>query len=591
MRQTLRPIVLIGVMLMATHVEAAGDALPQRMDVLKDFLARPALTTGDVRTSRLEHEGRPALAVEVKRGGVHPWDLGVSWPTPVGLKKGDVLHVTMLVRGSAQNEQGEAMLGVAFERLGEPWTKSMEREYALGREWRRIDIPFRSAEAYAAGKSHLTLRLAYGAQRIEIAEMAVALHGEGGDPATLPRTVLSYRGREEGAAWRVAALARIERLRKQDVTVNVIDADGKPLAGAQVRIRQTLQAYKFGSAVVGAAIVGDRPEHARYREIVLRSFNAAVMENDLKWPGWEGAWGQRMRREQTLEALKWLNHRDIAVRGHVLVWPNWQHAPADVKKLADDKPALRKRIDGRITDAVTATRGLLYEWDVVNEPFANHEMLDVLGREEMVRWFKLAREANPQVRLFLNDYPQLRRRGGAHLDHFEQTLRFLKDAGAPIGGVGIQCHYGENVSPPDELLHGLDRFARLGMPIVCTEYDVVSNDEALQADYLRDHLIAWFSHPATTGFLMWGFWEGAHWRPVAAMYRKDFTPKPAATVWDEWVRRRWMSDEAGRSDASGAFAARVFKGRHEVEVTSGGKSQKSTFEVLDERETITITLR
>src|SRR5438045_8528998 len=52
-----------------------------------------------------------------------------------------------------------------------------------------------------------------------------------------------------------------------------------------------------------------------------------------------------------------------------------------------------------------------------------------------------------------------------------------------------------------------------------TELDIDSNDDKLQADYLRDFLPASFSHPNTNGLLMWGSWEPAHWRPNAAMYR------------------------------------------------------------------------
>ena len=43
--------------------------------------------------------------------------------------------------------------------------------------------------------------------------------------------------------------------------------------------------------------------------------------------------------------------------------------------------------------------------------------------------------------------------------------------------------------------------------------------------------LACFSHEAYTGFVMWGFWEGAHWKPETALWRKDWTEKPAAKIW------------------------------------------------------------
>ncbi len=49
-------------------------------------------------------------------------------------------------------------------------------------------------------------------------------------------------------------------------------------------------------------------------------------------------------------------------------------------------------------------RGLVAEWDAINETFTNHDLMDVLGREEMVEWFKAAREADPDARLYINGY-------------------------------------------------------------------------------------------------------------------------------------------------------------------------------------------
>jgi len=50
-----------------------------------------------------------------------------------------------------------------------------------------------------------------------------------------------------------------------------------------------------------------------------------------------------------------------------------------------------------------------------------------------------------------------------------------------------------------------------------------------------------FAHPAVKGIMMWGFWEGRHWRPEAALWRKDWTIKPNRRAYvnlmDEWKTR------------------------------------------------------
>jgi GH35 family endo-1,4-beta-xylanase len=191
----------------------------------------------------------------------------------------------------------------------------------------------------------------------------------------------------------------------------------------------------------------------------------------------------------------------------------------------------------------------------------------------MIRWFRIARETDPGPRLYLNDYPPLDGAavGNPHLDHFEKTLRFLKDGGAPLGGIGFQCHFGESVIPPDRLLSGLDRFAKLGLPIAVTEFDINTTDEQLQADYTRDFMTALFSHRAVNSILMWGFWEGRHWLPDAALYRRDWSVKPNGKAWRDLVFKEWWTNADGKTGRDGAYRTRGFLGDYRITVRANGK--------------------
>jgi GH35 family endo-1,4-beta-xylanase len=91
------------------------------------------------------------------------------------------------------------------------------------------------------------------------------------------------------------------------------------------------------------------------------------------------------------------------------------------------------------------------------------------------------------------------------------------------------------VTPPEEVLKRLDRFATFRKPLIITEFDIDTNDEQTRAGYTRDFLTAVFSHPAATGFLMWGFWEGSHWKPKSAMYRRDWSEKPNLRAYRDLV--------------------------------------------------------
>ncbi len=557
---------------------APGKPLPGGVSLLPaDALGAFAVTGAkdQVEMQAVSVSGQPftralRLRTKTKPESEYSYQLAATPTAPV--KKGDVLLATFSVRGveGGQAETGEARTQFVFERATDPHTKSATQDVAIPRgQWRRIDVPFVAVEDGPAGQTRISFRLGYAPQVIDIGGVSVVNYGDKVALGDLPRTRATYAGREPDAAWRKEARARIEKIRKADLAVTVTDKNGKPLAGANVQVRMKRHAFPFGSAVAAEMLLGDSPDQRRYQEMVPRLFNRVVMENDLKWPGWEA------NRERALQGVAWLRERGIEVRGHTLVWPSWRWLPKDLPTLKDDKAALARRVRDHITDEAGALRGQLVEWDVVNEPYRNHDLMDILGYDAMVEWFQLARAADPKPRLFLNDYPPLdgAATANAHLNNFEKNLRFLQDGGAPLGGVGFQCHFGGSVIPPARVLSGLDRFAKLGLPIAVTELDINTTDEELQADYLRDFLTAAFSHPSVNSIIMWGFWEGRHWLPNAALWRRDWTIKPNGQAWLDLVQKAWWTNADAKTDGQGAYQTRGFLGDYEITVTANGKTR------------------
>jgi GH35 family endo-1,4-beta-xylanase len=193
----------------------------------------------------------------------------------------------------------------------------------------------------------------------------------------------------------------------------------------------------------------------------------------------------------------------------------------------------------------------------------------------MTTWFQLAHQVDPKPVLFLNDYAGLVNLGEdtPHKDAFEKTLRDLKAHGAPIGGLGIQSHFGDELTPPALLVKELDRWAALGLQIQITEFDIDIPDEKIQAQYTRDFMTAVFSHPAVTAIIIWGFWENAHWRPRAALYRKDWSIKPNGEAWNDLVLKEWHTDVTAQTDAAGLAATRAFMGKYQITVTYQGQTK------------------
>jgi GH35 family endo-1,4-beta-xylanase len=522
--------------------------------------------------TRVKAEGQPfaeALRCEVATRPAHTWDIQFQFRTTRKIEKGEVLWARFYARTlAAKTESGEGRVCVIFEKNSPPNDKSLSFDLDLGREWNEYFFPFKSRNAYEAGKASAGFHLGTLEQTVEIADFEVFTFGKDADMNRLPRTRIAYAGQALDAPWRAAANERIGQHRKADLAVTVTDAAGKPLPGAKVHVAMTRHAFGWGSAVTVKGILRQDADGERYRAIIEKNYTRVVFENDLKWHSWDNP----ANHARILQAADWLRARTIEVRGHCLVWPSWKNTPRDLPALKDNPEALRQRINSHITSVVSTLKGRLVDWDVINEPYNNNDIMKVLGDGEMIAWFKLARQHDPDVRLTLNDYAILSAGGmdTRHQDHFEKTLRFLKDGGAPITGLGLQSHFGGTPTPPERMLAILDRYAALGLDISITEHDIDTQDESLQAAFTRDFLTTVFSHPSVTAVLTWGFWEKSHWRPSAAYYRADWSLTPAGQAWLDLVTKKWWTDAALETAADGTARTRGFLGDYEITVTHNG---------------------
>ncbi len=412
---------------------------------------------------------------------------------------------------------------------------------------------------------------------------------------------------QDDDAWRAEAAARIGEHRMGPLTVEVVDGDGEPVAGARVHVQQTRHAFRFGTAVNRAMFAGPTSETddaATYRAKVGELFNAAVLENGHKWRVWDKAGS----RQETVATTNWLLDHGLHVRGHCLVWqhrnPKWS-VPDDVTE-SDDPAYVRQRVAEHIREEITFTygnHGRLDEWDMVNEPVTEHTLTDKLTpgvpKEEapdLVDWFNLAHDAAPEVRLFINDFHILVGDFTGHRDSYEKTIRFLLDHDAPLGGIGFQGHYhgGNLTPPPTEVYDRLQRFAAFGVPLLVTEFDMFGKgwDEGQKQAWLSDFMTVCFSHPAVEGFYMWGFWDGRHWNDDAPLFTREWTLKPEGQAWMDLVYGDWWTDTTGTTDAAGRYTVRPFRGEHRVTVTGPDETtgEATATVTADDRPAVRVTL-
>ena len=563
----------------AAELPKGGRALiEQAHGALKPF--GPLAGSGAI--TEVEVSGQPfARALRVDTHGRAPGkgDSGLVAGIRTPLAKGDVLWIGFKARRlKSSRETGEAFINVRFEQLANgkyTWPSHVERGISIGGDWSETMIPFVMEKDVTPDQVQLAIHFDTYEQSFEMGPVHFLHFGREVALADLPRSVIRYEGDEADAPWREQARARIERLRKGDLLVRVEDAAGKPLRGAQVTVRMRRNAFDWGTAITSELVLKqDSADAAHYREKLAAYFNEAVFENEAKAKNWPQQ-DPRDKGGKIKRAVGWLKEHGINTRGHVLVWPSWRNTQhlAGIPNIKSDPEVLRKALLDGIAEQAGVLRGQFHEWDVINEATLHREFMDILGRREMVAWFKAARQADPQARLYLNDYTMFHGAGpGSPSQAFYDNVQFLKEQGAQMDAIGEQAHIGGTPPGIPYVLERLDHFGQLKVPIKITEFDINSNDDEYKARYLSDFMTAVYSHPATNGFVQWGFWEGAHWFPVAALWSRDWTLRKHGQAYIDLVRKTWWTDADARTSATGSVKVRGFTGLYSVTVQHKGRT-------------------
>lgn len=501
------------------------------------------------------------------------WDAQIQFSTVAGIATNDVILVAFYARTlSSVQETGEGSLTVVVEN-NTTYTKEISTKIAIGRDWKQYYASVKSNSTWTAAQVRYAFFVGYASQTIEIADVKFLNYKTTLALSDLPVTEITYSGQAADAAWRVSAADRINQIRKGKVDVVVQDKDGKVLKDASVTIEMVRHQFGFGSAIPASVFL----TNTTFRNKVYELFNEVVFENDLKWPQFNPNSTLNLRR-----SLDSLDRKKIAVRGHNVIWPSWKWCPATLQALSTNPPALKSAIEKRIDEVTLFTKGRLNDWDVINEPYSEHEIMDVLGNEVMADWLKRVRLNDQNVKLYINDYGILSSSGQdvKKQDSYFNLIKYLEGLGAPVDGVGMQGHFSSDLTPITKVYSIIDRFAALGKEIKITEHDINITQRAVQADYTRDFMTILFSHASVKSFMIWGFWQNSHWRPDAALFNADWTIRPHGEAWKKLVFDEWWTKKTDLiADAGGKVTFEGFLGTYKYTVKSGGKEITGTFNV------------
>ncbi len=541
--------------------------------------------------------------VDVLGVGNNQWDIGMGNRIQESISDQDIVLVTFWARRNSEDSE----LFLFAEDVN-----SFEKEYyisvGLTPDWTQYFIAFEASKNYVINEMAIGFHFGAQIQNIEIGGFTALNYNDQYPLDQVPSSfsTFGYEGMEEDAQWRVDANARIETNRKANLTINISDMNGDPVQGAVVEVKQIAHEFGFGSAIVPSRFPGNDATLSIYTDKILdldgegHGFNVAVTENALKWDGWEDEWIGSP--EETASAIQWLSDNNITTRGHTLIWPGFQYMPDDIAANQNDLSYLRNRINGRIETMLNhpVIGELITEWDVLNEIAVNRDLEGAFmadpnyntGREVYEEILSKVKDTNPATKMYINDYVVLSGGGSGNnvINRYKQFLDELDANPTDFDGIGFQAHIGAQPTSIIKLLDVLQDFStRYNKRIKITEFDMNELiDGDIQRMYMEDFLTASFSHDYVDAFIMWGFWDGNHWKQNAPMFDLQWNIKPAGEGFIQKVFNDWWTEEMTLSD-DGAASIRAFKGKHRITVSYNGQ-EKIIETTLSEDQNIDVQL-
>lgn len=285
---------------------------------------------------------------------------------------------------------------------------------------------------------------------------------------------------------------------------------------------------------------------------VATQFNLVEAENEMKIDATEPS-QNNFSLWDAKKLTAFADTHGMEVRGHTLVWhsqvPGWISQDGKKNNHNWTKDQLTEIMRNHINGVAGGLKGSIREWDVVNECLDDDQSIvwsnpngynlrstvwkNVIGEEFLVKAFQMAHEADPDAKLFINDYG-VEFIGDPKAEAYFNLVKKLVEQGAPIHGVGFQCHLTTGQLNAKRLKDNLKRYADLGLEVAVTELDIAqydpkdSNAARIQAEDYCAAVMAALSLENCRTVLIWGLCDPDSWRENnPLMYDGSVKPKEA----------------------------------------------------------------
>ena len=418
----------------------------------------------------------------------------------------------------------------------------------------------------------------------------------------------------------------IEKNRKADLTVQIVDASGKPVQNVPIKLDQTKQAFVFGASLGffepnNISVPGDE-KAPMVKPVELEKlpqiFNGSMIPFSSKWAFTEPVRGQ----EHWSDLDKYVDYcasHDLTVEYHHLTgtFPPWVRAldsgsegPQLGLNFPPIKPELQKEFTRHCLDTVERYHDHIKYFQVVNEKYLM-EYVPAVMKELQQKYPNNKFGISDCVRFWDGRYTASS--GSETMDQYKgvDAIDWLKKQDITPDYFSVHGHFPVGLwADPQEMYKVIDYFKDRGIRVHLSEeyVDIGENvlgpvrngitwTPQLQADYLCRYLTIAFSHPDVDMVNLWGLSPGWGFDSSAkngsGILDDQGNPRPAWDALKKLFTETWRSHESLVSGLDGRISRPRFSG----DVCDGalslpsGKQVSATFEVPPQRSLVTLQLR
>ncbi|WP_282037711.1 endo-1,4-beta-xylanase [Saccharicrinis aurantiacus] len=294
-------------------------------------------------------------------------------------------------------------------------------------------------------------------------------------------------------------------------------------------LKELTQDFFIGTIVQSNRMTG------MHHEVINREFSSITAEYEMKmnimYPS-EGVYDWTASDAIVNYAVE----NKLNIHGHALVWhnatPNW------VENFSGTDAEFETMLEEYVKTVVTRYKGKITSWDVVNEAFndgsgtyRNSVFYQRMGASFISKCFQWAREADPDVLLFYNDYnmcsDQTKR------DAVFTMVDDLISNSVAIDGVGYQMHIAYNWPAKKDIQDATQDILDRNLKVHYAELDIranPNNDQSTLTDARSLEL-------------------KAKYKEIAELYTALPTVnKYALTIWGLKDNESWLLDFHGQID-------------------------------------------